>query len=65
MLWCRETFLWVLDALQGSEWRTIPSGVCVEGKLMQVHGPVKLINRVAPINEQVHSGSVSVAGCNM
>jgi hypothetical protein len=28
---CGETFYYVLDALQGSEWRTIPSGVCMEG----------------------------------
>jgi len=32
---------------------------------MYVHGPVILINRVAPFSEQVHIGSVSVAGCNM
>ena len=36
-----------------------------EGKLMLVHGPVILINRVTSSQEKVHSGSVSVARCNM
>jgi hypothetical protein len=32
---------------------------------MVVHRPVILINYAAFFNEQLHSGSVSVAGCNV